>query len=94
MDPSTTSSTQITGELYEVDGATIALLDRMEGHPDVYCRTTVTLKNYSESVEMYILVNRAIKRTLQNYGHLSRRFIEVPSGDWNSTAFSYGSPSS
>ena len=32
---------QISGEVYEVDERTLALLDRLEGHPDWYCRKIV-----------------------------------------------------
>jgi len=32
------SISQVTGEVYSVDGATLLNLDRLEGHPDAYKR--------------------------------------------------------
>lgn len=34
-------STRITGELYEVDDATLARLDQLEGHPNFYERVPI-----------------------------------------------------
>ncbi|MDZ7697722.1 MAG: gamma-glutamylcyclotransferase family protein [Deltaproteobacteria bacterium] len=34
---------QISGEVYEVDEDTLARLDRLEGHPDWYCRKWINL---------------------------------------------------
>lgn len=36
-------TTSIHGEVYEVDQRTLQNLDRLEGHPTLYCRTTITL---------------------------------------------------
>lgn len=38
-------TTSITGEIYEVDEATLAELDRLEGHPRLYQRTPIILAN-------------------------------------------------
>jgi gamma-glutamylaminecyclotransferase len=43
----------ITGELYRVDGETLARLDRLEGHPDWYKREPIVLNNGSEA-EIYV----------------------------------------
>jgi gamma-glutamylaminecyclotransferase len=43
---------QISGEVYEVDQKTLARLDRLEGHPDWYCRKMVYVSgNTNESGE-------------------------------------------
>lgn len=34
----------VVGELYEVDDSLIARLDRLEGHPDYYLRTSISLE--------------------------------------------------
>lgn len=47
-------TTAIEGEVYEVDGATMAALDRLEGHPRFYRRTVVRLED-GERVETYLL---------------------------------------
>ena len=36
-------SQMVAGEVYEVDKPTLAALDRLEGHPDFYRRTTIAL---------------------------------------------------
>ncbi len=48
-------STPIKGELYEVDDPTLALLDRLEGHPRFYERKEVDLQN-GATAWMYFLV--------------------------------------
>jgi len=45
--------TAIEGEVYEVDAATLAGLDQLEGHPHFYRRTPVRLDEYGE-VETYL----------------------------------------
>jgi gamma-glutamylcyclotransferase (GGCT)/AIG2-like uncharacterized protein YtfP len=40
----------VIGEVYEVDEATLAELDRLEGHPRVYERTPITLADSSHVV--------------------------------------------
>lgn len=44
----------IVGELYDVDAATLAALDRLEGHPSFYRRTVIHLDD-GERVEAYLL---------------------------------------
>jgi gamma-glutamylaminecyclotransferase len=44
----------IVGELYEVDAATLAALDRLEGHPRFYKRTEVALID-GTTAETYLL---------------------------------------
>lgn len=48
--------TSIVGELYEVNEEVLRTLDMIEGHPDFYCRTPITLDN-GESCEVYLLPN-------------------------------------
>jgi gamma-glutamylaminecyclotransferase len=49
-----TGDTAVIGELYEVSDATLAQLDRAEGHPDFYVRTRILLDDGSE-VYAYLL---------------------------------------
>jgi gamma-glutamylcyclotransferase (GGCT)/AIG2-like uncharacterized protein YtfP len=62
--------TSISGELYRVDAATLAKVDRLEGHPDIYRRTPIELEG-GGSAEAYVL------RTTEG-----RRVTEIPSGNW------------
>ncbi len=62
-------STAIKGELYEVDGATLADLDRLEGHPEFYRRRTILLDT-GERVAAYI------------YPRRPRGCPVIPGGDW------------
>jgi len=48
----------IHGELYAVDAVTLKLLDRLEGHPDWYCR---------EQVEIVSVENQTITAWLYFY---------------------------
>ncbi len=43
-------STEIAGEIYEVDGATLARLDRLEGHPDFYRRRAIRLDDGRDAI--------------------------------------------
>jgi len=45
---------QVAGEVYEVDTLTLASLDRLEGHPRFYRRTTIRLED-GDVVETYLL---------------------------------------
>ena len=44
----------VAGELYEVDASTLAALDRLEDHPDVYRRVRIILEN-GAAAETYVL---------------------------------------
>jgi gamma-glutamylcyclotransferase (GGCT)/AIG2-like uncharacterized protein YtfP len=44
----------VVGEVYEVDGTTLASLDRLEGHPRFYRRTGIVLED-GALVEAYLL---------------------------------------
>lgn len=44
----------VVGEVYEVDGPTLAALDQLEGHPHFYTRSPVTLED-GTVVETYLL---------------------------------------
>lgn len=41
------------GEVYEVSPLTLKLLDRLEGHPDWYVRTMITVENLEGRVKAY-----------------------------------------
>ncbi len=41
-------STAIYGEVYKVSGDVLALLDKLEGHPEWYCRSLITT-DYGDS---------------------------------------------
>ena len=47
-------ATAVVGEVFEVDAATLARLDRLEGHPRFYQRTTVRLAS-GRRAEMYVM---------------------------------------
>lgn len=50
--------TSIVGELYEVNKETLAQLDRLEGHPDWYTRTPITITDEAgkeHAAELYLL---------------------------------------
>ncbi|MGH7297366.1 MAG: gamma-glutamylcyclotransferase family protein, partial [Polyangiaceae bacterium] len=65
-------TTSITGEVYEVDDATLAAVDAFEGHPHLYQRTAVRLLG-GERVDGYVLVR----------AHRERPPV-IKSGDWRS----------
>jgi gamma-glutamylaminecyclotransferase len=44
----------VVGEVYEVDEPMLAAMDRLEGHPSFYQRTTIRLEDRS-TVEAYLL---------------------------------------
>jgi gamma-glutamylcyclotransferase (GGCT)/AIG2-like uncharacterized protein YtfP len=60
----------VAGEVYEVDAATLAGLDRLESHPSWYCRTPIALADGTE-VETYLLKPRDVAGRPR-----------VASGDW------------
>ena len=49
-----TGSHAVIGEVYEVDEPMLAAMDRLEGHPSFYRRTTIQLEDGS-AVEAYLL---------------------------------------
>lgn len=51
----------VVGEIYEVDAPTLAELDRLEGHPSFYQRTSITLED-GENVESYLLTPEKVRR--------------------------------
>ena len=70
-------STQILGEVYEVDDKTLSRLDRLEGHPSFYRRTPIRVTEGSnadrwQDVETYLLPT----------DWLSTQKTVVESGDW------------
>jgi gamma-glutamylcyclotransferase (GGCT)/AIG2-like uncharacterized protein YtfP len=62
----------VAGEVYEVDEATLAALDRLEGHPRFYRRTRIALDDTS-LVQTYLLPPEQVE------GH-----PVVASGNWRS----------
>jgi gamma-glutamylaminecyclotransferase len=67
---STGGETAVLGEVYAVDDATLARLDRLEGHPSFYQRAKIRLEGGQE-VETY-LMDRARMRGR----------APIASGDW------------
>lgn len=63
--------TKVTGEVWEVDDETLTACDQLEGHPNWYRRTPVTLEDGTE-VETYIY----LKPSKEEAGRV------VISGDW------------
>jgi gamma-glutamylaminecyclotransferase len=60
----------VLGEVYEVDEPTLAALDRLEGHPSFYQRTSICLED-GRSVQAYVLRPDQVS-------HLPI----IPSGSW------------
>jgi gamma-glutamylaminecyclotransferase len=50
----------VAGEVYEVDEATLAALDRLEGHPRFYRRTRIALED-GAAVETYLLAPEQVE---------------------------------
>ena len=50
----------MAGEVYEVDQATLAALDRLEGHPRFYRRTRIALED-GAAVETYLLAPEQVE---------------------------------
>jgi gamma-glutamylaminecyclotransferase len=67
---STGGETAVCGEVYAVDDATLARLDRLEGHPNFYQRARILLDD-GQAVQTY-LMDRARMRGR----------VLIPSGDW------------
>lgn len=63
----------VEGEIYEVDDATLARLDLLEGHPNFYERKTTVTINASERVSYYELQRVPL-------GNISDRIVH--SGKW------------
>jgi len=64
----------IVGELYDVDAHTLARLDRLEGHPTLYCRAPVELDD--GSFAMIYIYKMATRQRVE------QRHEVVASGDW------------
>ena len=62
----------VTGEVYEVDAATLAALDRLEGHPRFYRRVRIALDD-GTNVETYLLTPEQVEGR-----------PVIPSGNWRS----------
>jgi gamma-glutamylaminecyclotransferase len=63
----------IAGELYDVDDAVLARLDRLEGHPHFYVRQPIVLAD-GEIVESYLLAQTHIAGApLISHGDWRRR---------------------
>ena len=68
-------TTQIVGEVYEVDADQLRHLDRLEGHPDFYHRIPARLADPALEVELYVL-----PPTYREH------YRVVASGDWTRRA--------
>lgn len=71
--------TPIRGELYLVAPEVLAALDRLEGHPGFYTRTTIRLAGGSE-VQGYVMPT---ERLADRWWREPR---VIPSGDWREAA--------
>jgi gamma-glutamylcyclotransferase (GGCT)/AIG2-like uncharacterized protein YtfP len=65
--------TEIVGELYQVDRATLERLDRLEGVPHLYRREKVELDG-GETAWIYLI----------NPARVDRQTPEIATGDWRS----------
>lgn len=61
----------IHGEIYEVDDEVLSSLDRLEGHPNFYCRTPIKTSS-GKDVEVYLCQRTA---TYDDFPY-------IPGGDW------------
>ena len=66
--------TAVAGEVYSVDGPTLAALDRLEGHPRFYRRTPITLASGRKALAY-------LQAPEQTQGH-----PRITSGDWRRTS--------
>lgn len=74
-------STAVLGEVYEVDAATLARLDRLEGHPRFYQRTPIALDD-GEPVEAYVMApERAWSERIITNGDWRRREASRTGGE-------------
>lgn len=62
--------TAVVGEVYTIDEATLRRLDRLEGHPQFYVRTTIQLEHGAEA-QAYLLPE-----------HQARGKQRILSGNW------------
>lgn len=62
----------VKGEIYLVDGATLARLDRLEGHPRMYRRELVTVQAGDVLAQVWVYV---WQRPVSG-------MVSVPAGDW------------
>ena len=69
----TGGSTAIQGELYAVDGPTLANIDELEDHPETFHRDTVVLEDGREVIGYVLPISQALG------------FPRVESGAWNSS---------
>lgn len=67
-------TTAIVGEVYAVDGAMLARLDRIEGHPDFYTRTIIPLEDGAHAHAYLLRATQVRGKPL------------IPSGDWRKRA--------
>lgn len=67
-------NTAIKGELYEVPMSALAGMDRMEGHPHLYCRKYIDIEGANDYAAIaYFFVDK--QSLIENY-------TEIESGDW------------
>jgi gamma-glutamylcyclotransferase (GGCT)/AIG2-like uncharacterized protein YtfP len=56
--PDDDDGSPVAGELYEVDADTLAKLDRLEGHPDWYCRELRSFTIAGETCTAWVYLAR------------------------------------
>ena len=67
--------TAVSGELYFVTDSVKSALDELEGHPDLYERSFITLEG-GQKVEAYVLDRRHLPQATPTKARV------IPSGDW------------
>ena len=65
-------ATSVTGEIYAVDAETLARLDRLEGHPRFYRRSTIALAG-GRGVAGYLMARAQVRGRIEAI---------IPTGDW------------
>lgn len=58
---------QIVGELYTVDDETLKRLDRLEGHPDFFCRHVVKVMMADKEVEAWMYMVPSVTERQPQY---------------------------
>jgi gamma-glutamylcyclotransferase (GGCT)/AIG2-like uncharacterized protein YtfP len=90
----TQTPTQVRGEVYDVDIATLERLDLLEGHPEHYRRQRIEVISSTDSrrleADTYILEHEATKANIiKSLLVSSAEFRVIEGGDWRAFVGGY-----